>query len=386
VSRFLAILRVNRQMAQGDWRLPAVGIAFPLLISFTVGIIFGGHHPSPVGLLDNSKGPVNTQLVTMLKAFPDLELRSYSNVADLNDDVMRQRVVAGLIVPSNFAQMVTSGKKPAITLIAPIGNQNSSQARAYILEIVGVVSSEWNAAEVASQYDHQNPIQAFRAATSLTGAAYKELVKQSQKQSQTLSPYSYTTPSQAVLFVFMLVMGAASAVVEIRKAGLFKRMLASPISPWTVVLAQMLGNFLLAFGEVSLLLLMGRLAFGVQYGSFIAVFLLVFSISLAAAGFGTVAGVIAKTPEQAVAISIVLGLVLGMLGGCLWPLSSVGPLTREFGHIAPQAWAMDAFVALVYSHASLREVLPDIAVLFLFGAVFATIGAFRFRKAMVNTA
>jgi hypothetical protein len=74
VSRFLAILRVNRQMAQGDWRLPAVGIAFPLLISFTVGIIFGGHHPSPVGLLDNSKGPVNTQLVTMLKAFPDLAM------------------------------------------------------------------------------------------------------------------------------------------------------------------------------------------------------------------------------------------------------------------------------------------------------------------------
>jgi ABC-2 type transport system permease protein len=66
---------------------------------------------------------------------------------------------------------------------------------------------------------------------------------------------------------------------------------------------------------------------------------------------------------------VVLGILCGMLGGCMYPLDVVGAPIRAVGHLVPQAWAMDAFVKLIYDHASLAAVLPEAAVLAVFAAV-----------------
>ncbi len=49
-----------------------------------------------------------------------------------------------------------------------------------------------------------------------------------------------------------------------------------------------------------------------------------------------------------------------MLGGCVYPLDVVGTTVRIVGHAVPQAWAMDAFIRLIYHHATFTTVLPEI--------------------------
>jgi ABC-2 type transport system permease protein len=68
-----------------------------------------------------------------------------------------------------------------------------------------------------------------------------------------------------------------------------------------------------------------------------------------------------------------------MLGGCMWPLSGVGPLMRTVGHIAPQAWAMDAFVRLIFGHSGLVGILPDVGVLALFAFGLVALATSRLR-------
>ena len=58
-----------------------------------------------------------------------------------------------------------------------------------------------------------------------------------------------------------------------------------------------------------------------------------------------------------------------MLGGCLYPLDVVGPVVRTVGHLVPQAWAMDAFVKLIYDNVGFAAVLPEIGALSVFAAV-----------------
>ena len=58
-----------------------------------------------------------------------------------------------------------------------------------------------------------------------------------------------------------------------------------------------------------------------------------------------------------------------MLGGCLYPLDVVGSVVRTIGHIVPQAWAMDAFVKLIYDNVGFAAVLPEIGALAVFAAV-----------------
>jgi ABC-2 type transport system permease protein len=48
-------------------------------------------------------------------------------------------------------------------------------------------------------------------------------------------------------------------------------------------------------------------------------------------------------------------------------------VVRGVGHIVPQAWAMDAFVKLIYDHDGLGAVLPEVGVLALFAAALCAL-------------
>jgi len=117
------------------------------------------------------------------------------------------------------------------------------------------------------------------------------------------------------------------------------------------------------------LLLLGRVIFGVHWGDPTAVFLVLATLSLAYAGAAALLSVRSASEEQAVSVAVVLGIVCGLLGGCMYPLDVVGPVVRAVGHVVPQAWAMDAFVKLIYDHVGVLAVLPEIAVLALFAAL-----------------
>ena len=73
-------------------------------------------------------------------------------------------------------------------------------------------------------------------------------------------------------------------------------------------------------------------------------------LSLSYAGASGILGARARSEEQAISAAVVLGIVCGMLGGCMYPLDVVGSVVRDVGHIVPQAWAMDAFVKLIYDN------------------------------------
>ena len=115
--------------------------------------------------------------------------------------------------------------------------------------------------------------------------------------------------------------------------------------------------------------MVGRLIFGVHWGDPAGVFLVLAMLSLAYAGAAALVSMRSRTEEQAISLAVVLGIVCGMLGGCMYPLDAVAPVVRDVGHLVPQAWAMDAFIKLIYDHDGLVAVLPEIGVL----AVFATL-------------
>jgi ABC-2 type transport system permease protein len=59
----------------------------------------------------------------------------------------------------------------------------------------------------------------------------------------------------------------------------------------------------------------------------------------------------------------------------MYPLDVVGSAVRAVGHVVPQAWAMDAFVKLIYDNAGFTAVLPEIGALSVFAVVLLTLSA-----------
>src|SRR4029077_18148771 len=162
-------------------------------------------------------------------------------------------------------------------------------------------------------------------------------------------------------------------VVETRRLGLMARIAAAPVRRRAVGAGVIARGLCVAAVQCAGLLLVGVLIFGVHWGNPAGVFLVLAMLSLAYAGAAALISLRSRSEEQAVSVAVVLGIVCGMLGGCMYPLDVVGPVVRGVGHIVPQAWAMDAFVKLIYDHVGLASVLPEIGALALFAAVLVTL-------------
>ena len=87
----------------------------------------------------------------------------------------------------------------------------------------------------------------------------------------------------------------------------------------------------------------------------------VLAFSLLSAGAGLLVASTVRNGEQAQAIGIPVAIALGMLGGAMWPLEIVGSTMRAVGHVVPHAWAMDAWVELIFDGGSPRDVLGEVA-------------------------
>jgi linearmycin/streptolysin S transport system permease protein len=336
----IPVVRVNVRRAVGDIRLVIVATAFPVLFILVTGLLAGSPR-EPVGLVHPP-----ARLLQLVNHTDGLKARVEKSRATLDDDILRGRVVAGLVtLPASaghlHVQLVTEG-----------ANTSAVQARTDVVALLDLMTAEGTRAKV----------------TDLT-LAHSDIPAP-------ISPFAYVAPADLVLFLGITVLLLSSGLVESRRLGMLRRLAAAPILGRSVMAAQTVTCLIVAAGQSAGLLLVGRLLFGVHWGNPAAVFVVLLLLALSYAGASGILGSRARSEEQAISVAVVLGIVCGMLGGCLYPLDVVGPVVRVVGHIVPQAWAMDAFVKLIYNNVGFAAVLPEIGALAVFAAVL-TFGSVR---------
>jgi ABC-2 type transport system permease protein len=188
-----------------------------------------------------------------------------------------------------------------------------------------------------------------------------------------LSPFSYVAPSDLVLFMGITLLVLSSGLVESRRLGILRRLAAAPVRPRSIVAAEILSLLCVAAAQSIGLLLLGRVLFGVHWGDLWAVGAVVALLALTLCAVSVLIGAWASSQEQAIATAVVIGIAAGMLGGCVYPLDVVGSTVRAVGHAVPQAWAMDAFIRLIYHHGGFATVAPELGALGAFALVLCAV-------------
>jgi ABC-2 type transport system permease protein len=195
--------------------------------------------------------------------------------------------------------------------------------------------------------------------------------------------FSYSAPTQLVLFVFINALAAGAAIIETRRLGMFERMSAAPVRAGTIIAGTALTYASLTLVQSALIVLVGAVAFGVAWGNPLAAGALVVTWALVGTGAGMLSGTVFRTAEQATAVGAVSGIGLGMLGGCMWPLSIVSSTMRVVGHLTPQAWAVDAWTGLVARGGNLASIAGQLAILAAFAVGFVVLASVRLRRELL---
>ena len=193
---------------------------------------------------------------------------------------------------------------------------------------------------------------------------------------------SFIMGGMTIFYAFYTGTSTAQSILREDEDGTLPRLFTTPTSQATILGGKFLAVGLTVLVQMTVLLILGRLIFAIQWGSLLPLALVTLATVLAAATFGIFVMSLLKSTHQA---GTVLGGVLtvtGMLG--MVKIFTMGsPSSPAWADIAsmvvPQGWAVRG-LSQVMAAAPLPEILLTCLALLGMSVVFFLIGVLRFQK------
>jgi ABC-2 type transport system permease protein len=359
---------------------------FPMALILVLGATFGGSYTPRLGVVSTGSGPLGAALMRQLEQTPHLRVVAVSDPAALLTQVGRGNLAAGVVIPGGYDAAVRAGHTVALRYLAR-PDQSSQQLGETVRGAVARQAALLGAARFAVA-QHSAPsfaaglAEATRLSPAVPAVSVTQAIAGTALFSKTLGQFDEGAWTELLLFLFLIALTGAVAIIESRRLGVSRRMLATPTSPATVIAGETLGRVLIACVQALVIILGSALLFGVNWGSPVGVAAVVVLFSLVASGAGILVGTLFSSEPQARGVSLLLGLGLGALGGCMVPLEVFSPVMRRVAHATPQAWGNDAFARLVGHGASIAGILPQLGVLAAYAAVLLTLAAWQLRRVL----
>ncbi len=366
-------------------------------------------------VVNEDQGSYGTLVEEVLRDIQPLRIVSVSSVDSADKFVADGKASAAIIIPADFSTSIDSNQTTIVNVIKDPSRQAEAQA---VIGILKEVLTEFNVrAEIeygiravynrtgALQTADPNEVRAAQAQTmGVIWTAVQEIrqnpaiavQREDLAHEEMLLPISgivfgYTMPMFATMFAFFLVGFMASSILKEKEAGSFRRILAAPIHPATIIIGKMLAFIVLVFLQMLVLLGICYIFFDMPLGnSPLALFTLTFALALAATSLGMLLGSLARTSKQAETIGMLLGFVLMFASGFIsaFSLEITGTnvniqlpsegFSYYLSQLTPHAHAANGYLKLILFGASFLDIVPNILVLLGFAVVFLTVALWRF--------
>ncbi len=381
-----------------DWKSGLFLLIMPLLFTLFFGFVMGSASAPkqevdprlPVGVIDRDGGILAGNLQTLLEESnvirPVLLAREEFQSADRK--VQDGDLAAVIIIPAGYTDGQLADQPVPLDVIID-QNQPASQTVSRALETVsGRLLGAVEAAHISQTPQAQNNLydslaQAISAwqDPALTVAVIKatgEAAKENEASS--ISGYSQASAGMMVQFsIFGLITSAMVLVLE-RKSGTLQRLLSSPIRSYEIIAGHVLAMFCIVFAQLSILVLVGQLVFGVDYARQpLAILLMITVLAIWAASLGLLISAISRKEDQVITLSLIAMFVFAAMGGAWFPLEVAGKAFAAIGHIMPTAWAMDGFQNILLRGLAFPSVLLPAGILMLYALAFFGLALWRFR-------
>ena len=361
-------------------------LVVPLAIILLIGTTFGGSDSLDVGVVDHDRSDESRALVDGLAAIEGVA--TYGSTDTLRRDVRSGAVGAGVVIPDGYGADLAAGEDGRVVLIADPTSTATVAVQSAVRSAIGdraVVVAAGRA--VAGAGDDRADLaaaeeEAARQAQDLPPVGVRTVTV--EDDSVQFGSFDYTAPANLVLFTFVNILVVGTFLARDRQLGIIRRMLATPHGTGTILAGVGAAKLAVALVQSLLIVAVGGLVFGVSWGDPLAAAALVVVFALVATACGLLVGALARDPDQAASVLTPVAIALGMLGGCMWPLEIVPPFMRAVGHVTPQAWAMDAWIDVVFRDAGLADIAGPLAVLAGFAVVLGTLGTRLLRRSLTT--
>lgn len=389
----LAIAGVNLRRLFRDRGNIFFVLLFPLLLILVIGTAFGGSFTPRLGVVAPDGEPLADQLVAALEADERIEVDQFDGEHEMRTAVERGSLAGGLVIPPGYDAgvrdaVVRDAAEPFAVRYLARPDEFGQQVRLAVNAVVAEQAARLRAAGFAAGATGTS----FDAALD-TADATAPLVPTVSVRATTvgeavfpegLGRFDIGASSQLLLFVFLTSLVGATALIETRRYGVSRRMLATPTSSRTILFGEALGRIAVALTQGLIIMLGAAVLFGVDWGDPLGAAAVLAVFALVASGAAMVLGALLRTEQQAGGVGIMVGLGLAALGGSMLPIELFSDTMRTVAHATPHAWANEAFAELVRHGGSVLDIAPQLAILAGYAAALFLLGSWLLRRTLTH--
>ena len=179
------------------------------------------------------------------------------------------------------------------------------------------------------------------------------------------------------------VFATALSIVREREKGTLEQLMASPVSPWGLMLGKLVPYLCISCAMATLLFVILRWVFFVPIqGSLVALAVSTLLYVFALLCLGLLISTKAETTMQAFQIAMVLILPSVFFSGFIFPRETMPWIFYGVGSLLPATYFIALMRAIILRGATLAEFSPAIAVLFCMSVGLFSLCALRFQRKM----
>lgn len=174
-------------------------------------------------------------------------------------------------------------------------------------------------------------------------------------------------PGYTVMFVFFIMINMVETVLKDRNLGMTARIASTPLSSYLYLLGKWIPNMFIVFIQIFILLLFGKLVYNIPLDQPFHLLLLSVLLTFTVTGIGLALALLVKTLNMGIAITQVIALGGGLLGGQMMPLDTMPAFMQTISKFLPQSWAHQAFQDAMAGTLPYAELFQVMLILFGFG-------------------
>jgi len=197
----------------------------------------------------------------------------------------------------------------------------------------------------------------------------------------------HNVPAWTLFAIFFIIVPLSINIVKEKNQGTFVRLRTNPVSYATVLGGKTIVFLVVCLIQFVLMLLVGVYllpALGLPNldvsGRLPLLFLVAFFVGLAAIGLGLLLGTVAKSQEQSAPFGATFVVILAALGGVWVPVFIMPKFMQTLSNISPMNWGLNAFYDVFLRNSGLKELLPELTLLFLFFIVTSVIAIIYYNR------
>lgn len=394
------------------WKNPVVILGFlliPVIFTFIFGFVFGSSEEEilpevQVLVVDNDSSFISQLL---LSAFNQGELKKFIQTEVVEEEQGHKLLNAGkasalLIIPENFGGDLWGGMSTELTLLKNPSEQFLPEIAAEIIDTTSLLLSSLFSVfsgEIATIQNAVNKGEFSDADISSLSIQVKDRVEgiakfiippvisikertiseEIEKEAASISVHSYILPAIAIMFLLFICNVVFEDVLREKEIGTLRRMTVSPLKISEFIWSKTITSALIGMCCTLVLIAVGWILFGIQWGNIFLVILIVFCLNIMLAGLISLIYSFIRTEQQAGAVLSSVIIFMSLIGGSMMPVENFPPFMQQISKFTPNYWGVKAFNKAILQD-PIHEFIPILTGMLGIGILFSVVGAFFMKR------